>query len=34
LRCGGRYGAGAEIFWLASGGGMHPRCYEAWAAGK
>jgi hypothetical protein len=37
VECGARYRAGATIYWLESGGGLHPRCFEAWtkrAAGK
>jgi hypothetical protein len=34
VRCGQRYASGAEVYWLASGGGMHPRCFEAWAKQK
>jgi len=30
VECGGRYRAGASIYWLTSGGGLHPRCLEAW----
>ena len=34
VHCHLRYRAGAEIYWLASGGGMHPDCYEAWVERK
>jgi hypothetical protein len=30
LECGGRYRAGASIYWMQSGGGMHPACFEVW----
>ena len=30
VECGGRYRAGSSIYWMQSGGGMHPRCFEAW----
>jgi hypothetical protein len=30
VECGGRYRAGSTIYWLQSGGGLHPRCFEAW----
>jgi hypothetical protein len=30
-RCRGRFRAGQEIYWFASGGGMHPACFEEWA---
>ncbi len=30
VECGGRYRSGASIYWMQSGGGMHPRCFEAW----
>ncbi len=30
-KCRARYRAGQEIFWFASGGGMHPACFEEWA---
>jgi hypothetical protein len=31
VHCGGRYGAGQTIFWLRSGGGLHPKCLDGWA---
>jgi hypothetical protein len=30
VECGGRYRAGSQVFWMQSGGGMHPKCFEAW----
>src|SRR5580704_1406133 len=30
--CHSRYRAGAEVYWLASGGGMHLHCYDGWVA--
>jgi hypothetical protein len=30
VECGGRYRAGSQIFWMQSGGGMHPKCFESW----
>jgi hypothetical protein len=30
IECGGRYRAGSTVYWMESGGGMHPRCFEAW----
>jgi hypothetical protein len=30
IECGGRYRAGSPIYWMDSGGGMHPRCFEAY----
>jgi hypothetical protein len=30
IECGGRYRAGASIYWLESGGGLHARCVAAW----
>jgi hypothetical protein len=29
-QCGGRYRAGAAIYWLSSGGGLHERCVPLW----
>jgi hypothetical protein len=31
IHCKSRYKAGAEVLWLASGGGIHPHCYDAWS---
>ena len=31
VECGGRYRAGASIYWLAAGGGLHSRCFAAWS---
>ena len=31
LHCHSRYAAGGEVYWLASGGGVHLRCFEAWS---
>lgn len=31
LHCGQRYRAETTIFWFASGGGMHSKCFEEWA---
>jgi uncharacterized protein DUF2786 len=34
VACGRRYRAGDVVYWFASGGGMHPPCYEKWVAGR
>jgi hypothetical protein len=34
VECGGRYRAGSTIYWMQSGGGMHPRCFESWMKRK
>jgi len=31
VECGTRYRADSPIYWFASGGGMHVKCYEEWA---
>ncbi|MDB4946477.1 MAG: hypothetical protein JWP97_6011 [Labilithrix sp.] len=31
VECGTRYRADNPIYWFASGGGMHVKCYEEWA---
>jgi hypothetical protein len=31
IHCGSRYRAGTTVYWFASGGGMHPRCFDQWA---
>jgi Protein of unknown function (DUF2786) len=30
VECGTRYRADSPIYWFASGGGMHVKCYEEW----
>ena len=30
VECGSRYRADSPIYWFASGGGMHVKCYEEW----
>jgi hypothetical protein len=30
IECGSRYRAGSSIYWMQSGGGLHPRCLDAW----
>ena len=30
VECGSRYRADQPIYWFASGGGMHVKCYEEW----
>jgi hypothetical protein len=32
VHCGSRYRADTTIYWFASGGGMHQKCYEEWSA--
>ncbi|MBX3186609.1 MAG: DUF2786 domain-containing protein [Labilithrix sp.] len=32
VHCGSRYRADTTIYWFASGGGMHPKCFEEWSA--
>ena len=34
VECGSRYRAEQPIYWFASGGGMHVKCYEEWAKRK
>ncbi len=34
ISCGGRYRSDQPIYWFASGGGMHVRCYEDWLKSK
>jgi hypothetical protein len=34
IECGVHYRAGSSIYWMQSGGGMHPRCFEAWMKRK
>ena len=31
VECGSRYRADQPIYWFASGGGMHVKCYEDWS---
>jgi hypothetical protein len=31
VECGARYRAEQAIYWFASGGGMHVKCYEEWS---
>lgn len=31
VECGARYRADTTIYWFASGGGMHAKCYEEWS---
>jgi hypothetical protein len=31
VECGTRYRADQPIYWFASGGGMHVKCYEEWS---
>jgi hypothetical protein len=31
VECGSRYRADTTIYWFASGGGMHAKCYEEWS---
>ncbi len=30
IACGTHYRAGQHVFWFASGGGMHIRCFDEW----
>jgi hypothetical protein len=30
VRCGEHYRAGSTVYWFASGGGMHVRCFQEW----
>ena len=30
IACGTHYRAGQNVFWFASGGGMHLRCFDDW----
>jgi hypothetical protein len=30
IECGARYRAGSAVYWMQSGGGMHPRCFDVW----
>lgn len=34
VHCGGRYRADATVYWFASGGGMHPRCFDEWSRAR
>ncbi len=34
VHCHLRYRAGAEVYWLASGGGIHLDCFEGWVGRK
>ena len=34
VHCGERYTRGANVFWFASKGGMHLKCFEDWATSK
>jgi hypothetical protein len=31
VECGSRYRADTTIYWFASGGGMHAKCFEEWS---
>jgi len=31
VECGARYRAESPIYWFASGGGMHVKCFEEWS---
>lgn len=31
VECGSRYRADTLIYWFASGGGMHAKCFEEWS---
>ena len=31
IHCGERYKPQQTVYWFASGGGMHPRCFDEWA---
>jgi hypothetical protein len=31
IHCGSRYKPRESVYWFASGGGMHVRCFEDWA---
>ncbi|MDB4934649.1 MAG: hypothetical protein JWP87_1621 [Labilithrix sp.] len=31
VECGARYRADTSIYWFASGGGMHPKCFDEWS---
>jgi hypothetical protein len=34
VECGARYRADQPIYWFASGGGMHVKCYEEWVRAR
>ena len=34
VHCGERYTRGANVFWFASKGAMHLKCFEDWATSK
>ena len=34
VHCGERYTRGANVFWFASKGGMHLKCFENWVTSR